>query len=572
MDKNQSFAKNLFLGKITEENLFPYPSFTPEEQELLGMLIESIDKFLSGKEAMFKEFDEKAHQSPEFINNLKELGLFGLIIPEEYSGVGLGSKAYSRTIQQLGRYDASTALTVGAHCSIGMRGLLLFGNPEQKDKYFSKLATGEMVAAFCLTESGAGSDAASVKTTATKQEDGSWILNGEKIWITNGPFADFFTVFAKTESGEAGKMSAFLVEKAYQGVSSGPKEDKMGIRGSATSTITFSNVKIPAANLLGEEGKGFKIAMHILNSGRTGLGGGCIGAMKNCIKLATEQSSNRKQFGKKISDFMLIKEKIALMTVDCFVTESLVNFVAHLSDSGVNDYSMEAAASKIFATEAMWRVIDEALQIAGGNGFMKEYPYERIVRDSRINRIFEGTNEILRLYIALTGFDTVGQKLKNVSNVFDDPIKGFGILKDYAADKVAQVTGVGVNELNVVPELVEFAEIYTDYALALARSSEALVKEYRKDIIGKQMMSKRVANVTIDLLAGLTTLSRVNSMIKVKGAEDCHQEIMIVDLFTQAAKRRMNQSLRRLEKNEDLEIQLLADSILENGGYKWDLL
>ena len=201
-----------------------------------------------------------------------------------------------------------------------------------------------------------------VKTRATKNDDGSWSLTGEKIWITNGAFAEFFTVFAKT-GGDSGKLTAFIVERSFEGVSTGPKEDKMGIRASATTTVNFNNVQIPADNLLGEEGKGFKVAMEILNNGRTGLGGGCVGAMKRCIKLAAAQASERKQFGVAIKDFGLIKEKIARMTMDCYAAESVVAMVGHLVDSGAKDYSTEAAISKVFASEAMWNASYEALQV-----------------------------------------------------------------------------------------------------------------------------------------------------------------------------------------------------------------
>lgn len=573
--KDQSVAKNLFLGSVQTENLFPYSELPAEQNELIGMVIDSVNKFMEGKEKQFSEFDVKAHQSPEFINELKELGLFGLIIPEEYAGIGLNSRGYSRIVQQVGKFDASTALTIGAHSSIGMRGVLLYGNELQKKKYLPKLASGEMLAAFCLTEAGAGSDAASIKTHAVKNTDGSWSLTGEKIWITNGPFADFFTVFAKTESGEAGKMSAFLVERSWPGISTGPKEDKMGIRASATSTVIFSNVQVPAENLLGEEGKGFKVAMDILNNGRTGLGGGCVGAMKKCLELAIQQSTSRKQFGQKISDFQLIKEKITQITLNTFASESLVNYVAYLIDSGSEDYSVEAAISKIYSTEALWNSVYESLQIAGGNGFMREFPYERIVRDSRINMIFEGTNEILRLYVALSGYKHAGTYLKEVgaaaANAFNDPIKGFGIMKNYAAKKLTEIANINAQTLAVEAPLKEVSEIIVRYVIAFSGSIEILLKKYKKEMIGKQIQSKRIADIAIDLLTSLAIISRVNSLILKNGAGNSSREIAIANLFVAQAKRRMNQNMRRLDHNEDKLSDELADKILEDG-YIWDVI
>ncbi|MCB0359391.1 MAG: acyl-CoA dehydrogenase family protein, partial [Bdellovibrionales bacterium] len=336
-DVEESAAKSLFLGQIIEENLFPFPGIRDEELETTRLVVDSVRKFMEQHRDDFAKYDRQGAQPPHYIESLKELGLFGLVIPEEYGGLGLSNLAYARIIQETSRYDASTSLTVGAHSSIGMKGLLLFGSDEQKQRYLPRLATGEMIAAFCLTEPGSGSDAASIASRAEKDADGSWRLSGEKIWITNGPIADFFTVFARTDSDE-GKISAFLVERSWDGVSVGSKEDKLGIRASATSTVSFDNVRVPSENLLGEEGKGFKIAMSILNNGRTGLGGGCVGGLKTCIELASAHVVERKQFGQPIAQFGLVQGKIAQMTIDCFVTESIVTMLGHYIDSGVKDF------------------------------------------------------------------------------------------------------------------------------------------------------------------------------------------------------------------------------------------
>lgn len=578
LNKQASLSKSLFLGNIIEENLSPYPILEGEERETLQMVLDSVDKFLESRREEFPIYDDAAEQPKEYIKKLKELGLFGLIIPEEFEGIGFSNRSYSRVVQQTSRYDGSTSLTIGAHSSIGLRALLLFGNNEQKKRYLPKLATGEMVAAYCLTEPGSGSDAASIKTNAVKDDDGNWILNGEKIWITNGPFADFFTVFARTDT-DGGKLSAFIVERGFGGVRTGPKEAKMGIRASGTCSVIFENAKVPKENLIGEEGKGFKIAMTVLNSGRTGLGGGCVGGMKECIKLSSLQAKERKQFGQSISEFGLIKRKISQMTIDCFAAESIVNLVAFYSDSGVEDYSVEAAISKIFATEALWKTSNEALQIAGGSGFMKEYPYERMVRDCRIFMIFEGTNEILRLYVALSGMKNAGEYLKEIgksgANIFNDPIKGFGSLSGYATKKLAQLTSLGRDRLGFVPEVLrEEAQIFEQYTLEFAKITETLLKRHGKKIIGKQFASNRIANIAIDLTVGLAVLARSVGMIDQKGKEDpqVDQAISVAKLFSHQAKRRMNQNIRRIEKNEDEIQKSLSDFIVEQGGYPWDVI
>lgn len=573
--KDLSVAESLFLGVIHQENLFPYPELDKGEAENLSMVLDSIERFMADRGEEYRTHDRDGVQPEEYVQSLREMGLFGLIIPESYDGLGFSNVSYSRVLQQTSQYDASTSLTIGAHSSIGMKGVLLFGTPEQKERYLRKLASGEIIAAFCLTEPGSGSDAASIKTNATRNGDGSWTLSGEKIWITNGAFADLFTVFARTE-GEKGKITAFIVERGFAGVSTGPKEDKMGIRASATTSVRFDGVRIPPENVLGEVGQGFKVAMNILNNGRTGLGGGCVGGMRRCIELATRQANERQQFGRPIAEFELMQEKIAFMTVQCFATESVVNMVAHYIDQGLEDFSVEAAMSKIFASESMWMVADEALQIAGGNGFMREFPYERMLRDCRINRIYEGTNEILRLYVALSGLKDAGEYLKEIGktagSIFNDPIKGFGVLSRYAQKRLTQITRVGRDRLDQVhPILQKEAEVYEIYVLRLAKASNEILRRLGKNIIGSQLISKRVADVAIDLFVGLCVLSRVSRLIEQKGEAETVDERRIAQLFTQQAKRRMNSNLRRLDRNEDESVKALAKSMLGAGKYRWDV-
>ena len=456
-----------------------------------------------------------------------------------------------------------------------MKGLLLFGSDAQKEKYLPRLASGELTAAFCLTESGSGSDAASIKTKATKNPDGGWTLNGEKIWITSGGIADFYTVFARTDS-DAGKISAFFVERAFPGVSTGLNEHKLGIRSSSTTTVNFSDVRLPAENLLGEEGKGFKIAMSILNNGRTGLGGGAVGGMKTCIALAAKQAIERKQFGQRISEFGLIRKKIAEMTVDCFAAESAVRMVAQYIDSGYTDYSVEAAISKVLASEAMFRTANESLQIAAGNGFMKEFPYERFMRDSRILTIFEGTSEILRLFIALSGMKEAGlllQELKSAADdIFNNPIKGFGLLSDYAGRRITHLTSLGQDRIvGVVPDILrDDALVFEKYTLELARMSDVLLRRHGKAIVDKQFALQRAADVVIDLFVGLSVLSRVSSMAP-DDSEQYQQALSIAHLFSQQAKRRMNRNLRAMLRNEDESAKALAGFIFSKESYPWDV-
>jgi acyl-CoA dehydrogenase family member 9 len=571
-----SIAKTLFTGKILHANLFPYPRMAQEERETLTPMLEAIDAFLADRRDDFRRWDLEAGQPAAFIQELRELGLFGLIIPEDHGGLGLSNAAYARVLAQTSRYDTSVSLTIGAHSSIGMKGLLLFGDSEQRARYLPKLASGELIAAFCLTESGAGSDAAALRTTARRQPDGSWVLNGEKIWITNGGIADLYTVFARTE-GTDGKITAFVVEAAWDGVSHGPHEDKMGIRASSTTTVSFADVRVPAENVLGEPGKGFKIAMAILNNGRTGLGGGAVGGMKALLALASQQAQERRQFDRPIAEFGLIREKLAQIAIDCFAAESVVWMVAHYIDSGFEDYSVEAAISKVFATEAANRAAWEALQIACGNCYMREYPYEQAVRDARISPIFEGTNEILRLFIAMSGLKDAGKPLSDlkaaVDDIFAHPIKGFGVLSGYAGRRFTRATGVNLGPAfaHCPGELRPSCAVYEKYTAAFGGAAEQVLRRYGRGVVERQYDLKRLADITIDLFVGLCVMARATTL----GIDDPAQRERvhaIAATFTQQAKRRMAANLRRLEHNEDEQIDRLAGAILADGGYRWDIL
>jgi acyl-CoA dehydrogenase family member 9 len=573
---DRSAAKSLFLGDILEENLFPYPLMRERDRELLGMMLDPVDGFLDAHKADLQRWDREGEQPESFIQGLRDMGLFGLIIPEEHGGLGLSNAAYARMLGQTSSHDSSVSLTVGAHSSIGMKGLLLWGSDEQRARYLPRLASGELIAAFCLTESSAGSDAAAIRTRAVKNDDGSWTLNGEKIWITNGGIAGFYTVFARTDEG-GGKMTAFMVEAAWPGVSHGAHEHKLGIRSNSTTTVAFNDVKVPAENVLGEVGSGFKVAMSILNSGRTGLGGAAVGNMKQLIALATRQAQDRTQFGRPIADFGLVRKKIAQMTVDCFATEATVFMVAHFIDSGCEDYSLEAAISKVFASEAIQRCAYEALQIAGGNGYMTEFPYEKITRDSRILSIFEGTNEILRLYIALSGLKDVGAQLSElksaVNQIFNDPIKGFGLLTGYAQRRFIHSSGIGGDRIarDLPPRLRRCARVYEKYVNELARVSYDVLRRHGRAIADQQFAMERIAEIAIDLFVGNCVLARADALVAA-GDDAAEQAQTICELFTTQARRRMFRNVRGMQKNEDDKQHELAVAMLERGRYPWDVV
>lgn len=399
---------NMFNGQLKTEQVFPYPEVLNDEQyETLEMVKEPTSRLYADYDPLQSDLEEKIDDS--ILNVAKDLGGFGIMVPVEYGGAGLNNTQYARLGEVMGARDLAIGIVLGAHQSIGYKGILLFGTDKQKDKYLPDLATGKKLAAFALTEPSAGSDAAGITSRAELSADGThFVLNGSKIWISNGGTAEVFTVFAKTPRKNAAgevkdKVTAFIVERSFGGVTNGPPEKKMGIKASNTAEVYFENVRIPIGNVLGEVGDGFKVAMNILNSGRFGMGAALTGTMRSCIATATEFANNRSQFGNKIATYGTIQEKLARMAMAHYATESLAYMVSGIMDKGFADFQIEAAISKIYASEAAWYVCDEAIQILGGMGYMRETGLEKVLRDIRIFRIFEGTNDILRLFIALTG-------------------------------------------------------------------------------------------------------------------------------------------------------------------------
>ena len=373
--------------------------FTFTEEQV--MLRDLVRKFVDHEvRPLAESIDREKKVPPELIKKIGALGLMGLPIPEQYGGAGVGEMGYCIAVEEVSRGCSSTAITIGAHTSIGSMSICLDGSEELKQKYLPSLARGEKIAAYCLTEAGAGSDAAAIETTA-KPEGDDWILSGTKLFITNGGIADVYVVFAANDRylGPRGGITAFVVERSFAGVEIGPEEEKMGIRGSSTAEVHLEQVRVPGENVIGNVGNGFYTAMKVLDIGRLGLGAGAIGLSREVLDLSIAHAKQRVQFGQPIIERGMVQAMLAEMAADIYAMEGMVYRTAWMADQGMK-FGCEEAIVKMFCSEALGRVADKGVQIHGGMGYMQELPLERAYRDARINRIFEGTNEIQRIVIA----------------------------------------------------------------------------------------------------------------------------------------------------------------------------
>merc|ERR1719251_801068 len=570
---SNSFVQNVFRGLIEPTQVFPFPVALDEEQrENLEMLVPIAERVMTEQNDPLVNDAQESVPEPT-VQALKELGAFGLQVPVELDGVGLTNTQYARLTEVVGGNDLGVGIFIGAHQSIGFKGILLAGTPEQKEKYLPKLASGENFAAFALTEPSSGSDAGSIKTRAELNKEGThWILNGGKIWISNGGIAEIFTVFAKTPivdpatGTETEKVSAFIVERSFGGVTNGPPEKKMGIKCSNTAEVYFENTPIPVENVLSKPGDGFKVAMEILNNGRFGMGAALSGTMRSVIQKATDHATNRIQFGSRIDGYGAIQEKIAKMSMIHYATESMAYMVAGTMDAGYDDYQLEAAISKIFASEAAWFVTDEAIQILGGNGYMRALGLEKIMRDLRIFRIFEGTNDILRLFVALTGIQYAGGHLRELQNAVKHPISNFGVVLGEVSKRSKSSLGLGAGNMladQVHPNLVEVAAQVCKNTEMFGTAVEKLLIKHGKHIINEQFLLNRLAQPAIDIYVTSCMLSRCTLSLN-QNLPSAMQEELMTKAFSNEANLRIAASLGALKNTTQLETFKMMSQISKN--------
>jgi alkylation response protein AidB-like acyl-CoA dehydrogenase len=580
-DPKPSFTRGVFAGAVHDALLFPYPPPLDErdadEARVVRRLIRDLHR-LRGDLIDPARIDADETISDDVIRALADIGMLGLTIPKEYGGLGLSSTAYARVFGAISAVDASVAVLVGVHSGLGSKALVLFGNAEQKARYLPMLARGETLAAYALTEPETGSDAQNIVTHAERSADGTkWILNGRKIWIGNGHRAGVIATFAQTpversaddrRIGTKTRPTAFIIRPDMPGFQVVGTVRKLGIRGSTQAELVYENLEVPADHVLGQVGKGFSVAVHVLNGGRLTLAAGCTSAAKVVLKETVRYATQRVQFGRPIIEFEITQRKIATLAADIYAADAMLGVLASLVDRTDSDFSLEAACCKVFASDMIWRGSDEAVQIAGGRGFVQPYPYERMLRDARINRIFEGTNEVLRLFIALNGVQGPAERLKEVGSALRTPLRSWGLISGYAASRVRSAFGTTATlDVELHERLQEHKKYFEKHVAELAAGTARAIRHHRRDIIERQQVLERLADMGIELFATAAVIARTQRLIDTRSAGQCARELALCDLFCAESGRRFRAARVRLESPEDETRREVAGMTRDAEGY-----
>ncbi|WP_099363638.1 acyl-CoA dehydrogenase family protein [Fredinandcohnia onubensis] len=519
----------LFITKETDFN----EVFTPEDfLEEHHMIAKTTKDFVEKEVISLGEAAKTLNYdlTRKILKKAGDVGLLGASLPEEYGGLGLDGVRFALMKESLNVHTSSLTMTIGGQVGIGALPIVFFGTSEQREKYLPGLVSGSLATAFALTEPSSGTDASGIKTSAKLSDDGqSYILNGNKVFITNAGFADIFVVFAKVNGTD---FSAFIVERESKGLTIGPEEKKMGLKASSTCSISFEDVQVPASNLLGKIGKGHLIAFNVLNFGRLSVGANCLGTTKEALTVSCKYANQRIQFGKKISSFPLIAQKLADINIKTFVLESMVYRTANLFDAGlsqldfgnpdlgeisrkaISEYMLECAINKVFGSETLDFAADEGLQIHGGYGYMQEYIIEEIYRDSRIKRIFEGTNEINRLFITNTITSRIAKgQLNQLQESLD-------VTLPEIAEEISESSS-----LNNSAQLVQFSRKLYAYTL------DKVMDYYGEQLKQEQEISSNLADMIIQLYAMDSALLRTKKIIKKQGEHKAVLAVQITNTF-----------------------------------------
>jgi alkylation response protein AidB-like acyl-CoA dehydrogenase len=576
--KQPSFLREMFLGNFRLDLIHPYP-LPAEERPEFAAFYNAIKEFLRD-EVDPVEIDTTGEYPDHVVDGLRKLGAFGMKIPKKYGGLGFSNVEYQRVMQLLGSIDGNLSALLSAHQSIGVpQPLKLFGSDVLKQKYLPRCAAGE-ISAFALTEPQVGSDPARLQTTCEKTPEGDYLLNGEKLWCTNGTLAKLLVVMARDPKSK--KISAFVVEMGWPGVKVEHRCHFMGLRALANAVITFKNVRVPAENLIGEEGRGLKIALTTLNDGRLSIPNGSVGTAKLCLEICRTWASERVQWGRPVGKHEAIAHKIADMAATTFAMESIVALATEMSDQGSYDIRLEAAACKEWNSDRTWEIVDDTMQIRGGRGYETAtslkargevpIPVEQIMRDYRINKIFEGSSEIMHLFMAREAVD----KHLQVAGAMIDPEKS-------VADKLAELPKISAFYASWYPtrwlgwgqwpRFTEFGEMATHLRF-VERNTRRLSRQifhgmvvHQGKLQNKQAFLFRLVDIANEMFAMATSVTRAHAM-EVAGHAEAANAAELADLFCRNSRRRIIQLFHELWANDDVRKYKVALRVLD-GKHAW---
>jgi acyl-CoA dehydrogenase family protein 9 len=558
------FCKNLFWGNILERDVFPYPEATAEETARCDQMLAELDEYLRNEHPAF-EIDRTQEIPYWSLKRLFKIGVMGMIVPQKYGGGGFGVTSYNRVLERIGRFCGSTAVVVSAHQSIGCGAITLFGSEEQK-KYWLPRITTDMLSAFCLSEPNVGCDAGAQESRCEVSEDGEYyILNGEKKWATSGAFSGMFTVMAKQRlvdprtGKEKDKITALIVTPDMEGVDIfSSNRSKCGIRGTWQARIRFTNVRVPRANLLYKEGQGLKIALTCLNYGRCTLSAGMVGAGVSAYKQALKWSQLRHQFDRPIGEFDLVRDHLAQMASMVYAMDAMLYMTTGIVDRSDEDIMVETAICKIFCSEMGYRTCDSALQVMGGEGYMTEAVVERLWRDSRINRIVEGANEVMHSFVFAYGSKQLGEYMLGVKA---NPLKHLG-----AAMKIGTQLYLGVRppapKISMLhPSLRHHADELEALTREFSHQVKLAFKNHAEKLVTAQMIQRRLSWCAVWLYATTSVLSKIDRDIR-KGLDgvSLEHDLAIVDHCVAMAGHEIRSEIRGLRDNIDETMQRCADA------------
>ena len=574
-DNLKGFVKGFFSGEIREELIFPYPILSSDEKETIKILLKSLNGFMKKEFGSKKSFNEKKF-SKRIKEEVKKYGLYSLIIPQEFNGLDFSFSAYLRVIEEVAKNSFSLATRISTHQIMGGIGIMTKGSSFLKKRYLPIIASGDKLAAFSLTESGIGSDVKSIRSSAEYiQNKNGYLLNGNKIWTFNAPEAEIFIIFAKTvhpkQASKKDELTAFVVEKSF-GIKVSKPERLSGLLGLETSQVEFNDLFVPEENIIGKEGDGFEIAVETLNYGWVELAAEGLGIIKKAIKISSDYATHRKQFGNSISEYGMIQEKIASMTIDAYILESMIYLTSGLVDAGTNDYSVEAAICKIFASESAMRVVDQATSICSSVAFLEDHWLAKILRDLRMMFFFQGTNEVLRLFISYSGLnDSKEGEEVSFTKALTDPIKSLGMLSDFLVKKIS--ASVLTNKImRVDPILKREASIIEEVIALLNTQVEKSIRKYGDEIMQKQFVIKRISDIAIKIYAMSSVVSRVSNSVLENGKDNSIKEIEIAIYVTSEYKKEILAILNSFESNKDEYLKDAAQKTYKYKKYKYDII